>query len=47
LPTVPSDLAVVEIYRSDKSLMKIHTTAERVEGLIQSFLAGANDVTDQ
>jgi len=39
LPKPPTDLVVVEIYRPDKSLLKIHTTAEKLDKVVQSFLA--------
>lgn len=48
LPKPPTDLVVVEIYRPDKSLLKIHTTAEKLDKVIQSFLAltGETDATN-
>lgn len=48
LPKPASNLVVVEIYRPDKSLLKIHTTAEQLDKVVQSFLAakGETDVAN-
>lgn len=43
LPKPPTDLVVVEIYRPDKSLLKIHTTAEKLDKVVQSFLAAGGE----
>lgn len=43
----PNDLMVVEFYRQDGSLMKIHTTSEKVSALIDGFLGKNNAADDQ